>query len=963
MIKENDRNGASAAGRGCFAEKENDMTEYRAVRLTDWLIDKDETDEGIPNGWATTVSPDAQPTVVPSVIQQTFPEYHGAAFYWHRFTPRLSLGPGDRALLRFEGVDYKAAVWLNGKLLGENEGGEVPFSFDVTALLKNEAENLLAVRVVNPTERDIDGLNITNVPCRNKTVQKRAGSSLNHGGIWYPVTLEALPAAYIEDAFFTGQAATGELTAQATLRLTAETDAPARLTLRVFDKTYGRLSAETAEDLLLRPGQNDVRLSLTVPDRRLWDVDDPFLYRAELALTGDFGRSAVTESFGFREFCVKDGWFFLNGRKLFIKSAHSGNAFPAGQMLPAVPAMTRQDFYYAKACGFNMLRSIAGLFRKEQLDFCDEIGLLVYEECLASWCLGEGDCPVGDEEAMLRRWDRCTEAMIRRDRNHPSVVIWGLLNETREGPVFRRAAGFLPRARELDPTRLILLNAGRFDNDPSVGSVSNPGSLVWEPVWGNEGGAERLSPLLDMDLNFCAGDFHTYPEVPMNETVTAALRTLGKGSKPVFLSEFGTGAAFDVIDEWRRFQQAGMSGALEDASWVKAQSEALRRDWERFGLSSVWPDPEMMLLESQRLNADARKRDFDVIRANPRLCGFSLTGLLDHGMCGEGLWTYWRRFKPGMFDAVSDGWAPLRFCLFVKPHCWAGETVELEAVLANDGALREGTYTADFAVMGGGGAAMRFSRTFTVSDDAFAVPVFRERVTLSLPEGRYAFTAYLRDGGSPTGNEIVFYVSDPAAAVPETKALSALGLAETTKQFLAARGVRITEALPDGGLLAVGKEISEEAFGKVLSAAREGATVLFLNARLFLDRPGLLAQTRLADDLCVTAHRDWLYHKECVMTPGTVFGHFGAGLADFPRFGQTFPHAAIETAKTPDRVICPAFYTGYYGYEGAYGAAHVISGFRYGKGELLFNCFGIEENLAVEPAAGILLKALIDIER
>ncbi|MBQ6163300.1 MAG: beta galactosidase jelly roll domain-containing protein [Clostridia bacterium] len=933
------------------------MTEYRSIQLTDWLIDIDPENDGVARGWTAAVSQTAKKTVVPSVIQQTFPEYHGVAFYWHAFTPELTVGVRDRLLLRFAGVDYKATVWLNGVLLGENEGGEVPFSFDVTERIR-PGENLLAVRVVNPTDEDIDGLNITNVPCRNKTVRKRAGSSLNHGGIWYGVTLEALPAAYLDEYFFSCDAKTGRLSARAAVVSAAEETAS--LTLLVYDGD--RLTARRETTVRLYRGENENETAVDVPEFRLWDVDDPYLYRAELRLELADGSHCVSARVGFRDFRIRDGWFCLNGRKLFIKSAHSGNAFPAGQMLPAVPSMTKQDFYYAKACGFNMLRSIAGLFRKEQLDFCDEIGLLVYEECLASWCLGVGaeSCPVGDEESMLRRWDRCTEAMIKRDRNHPSVVIWGLLNETQEGPVFRRAVSFLPRARELDPTRLILLNAGRFDNDPTLGSVSNPGSDRWEPVWGNEGGSERLCELLDLNLNYCAGDFHTYPELPMNGAVLSALRTLGEGSRPVFLSEFGTGSAFDVIDEWLHFWQSGLGPDLEDAAWVGAQSEALMRDWRRFGMESVWPDAEMMLRESQRLNADARLRDFNAIRANPNLCGFSLTGLLDHGMCGEGLWTYWRRFKPEMFDAVSDGWSPLRFCLFVKPHFYAGEPVVFEAALANDGVLKPGVYTAEFAVVGRNGTVTAFRREFTVADDAFAVPVCKETLSLDIPAGEYTFTAFLTDGGAPAGNRLRFYVTDPADTVPNEKTACVFGVEDETVRYLSSRGVTAQDRIPERGAFLVGKRIDRSDFLRVLAAAARGATAVFLNAGLFLAQPELLELTGIADDLRMANRRDWLYHKECVMKPGTVFAAFGAGLVDFPRFGQTFPHPAIETQKTPDLTLCPAFYTGFHEFDGAYGAAHVLCGFRHGAGMLVFNCFSIEENLFSEPAAGLLLKGLLD---
>ncbi len=128
---------------------------------------------------------------------------------------------------------------------------------------------------------------------------------------------------------------------------------------------------------------------------------------------------------GFREFLVKDGFFYLNGRRIFLKSAHTGNAFPVGQMIPTFVKQTREDFVFAKAYGFKCIRNIAGMLRPEQLDLCDEIGLLIYSECFAAWQLGVGNCPIGDEEAMLQRFDNSTSYMIKRDRNHPCVVMWG----------------------------------------------------------------------------------------------------------------------------------------------------------------------------------------------------------------------------------------------------------------------------------------------------------------------------------------------------------------------------------------------------------------------------------------------------------------------------------------------------------------------------------------------------------
>lgn len=105
---------------------------------------------------------------------------------------------------------------------------------------------------------------------------------------------------------------------------------------------------------------------------------------------------------------------------------------------------------------FNAIRFSAGVATRYQLDLCDEIGLMVYEEPYAAWCLQASP-------KMAERYDESLFGMVRRDRNHPSVIIWGLLNETHDGPVFRHAAAALPKLRELDDSRMVLLNSGRWD--------------------------------------------------------------------------------------------------------------------------------------------------------------------------------------------------------------------------------------------------------------------------------------------------------------------------------------------------------------------------------------------------------------------------------------------------------------------------------------------------------------------
>lgn len=927
-----------------------------------WFIATDKENAGKQMGWEGAIASDAIPACVPSIIQQFFPEYHGVAWYWCRFTPELEIDESERVLIKFGGADYLAEVWLNSAYLGSYEGGETPFSFDVTDALKNGEENLLAVRIINPCEYDIDGLNLMNTPHRNKIVGKRAGSNLNHGGLWYGVSLAVVPKVYIDDKFLVGNIHTGEISATVSIISVADAVCDATLTVSVYENKFSDMITQTVVSLSPGSGISEALCKLKVEGHKLWSVDAPNLYRVELTVSSVYGSHSVSLKFGFREFCVKDGFFYLNGKKIFIRSSHSGNAFPVGLMMPTYPDQLQRDFIYAKSAGFNMLRAIAGLFRPEQLDLADEIGLLIYEECYASWCLGYSQweiwsnadeydavsrkypnaAPLGDEQAMLKRWASATEKMILRDRNHPSVVIWGLLNETKNNSVFRCAIDFLPRARELDPTRFIILNSGRFDLDISIGSASNPYSLKWENTWGTDGHPE----LFDTRTPYkWTPDNHHYARVPISDNDTHFFRTFGKDSPlPYFLSEFGVGSNFHVIEEYKQFAARGERPDLEDVSWLKKQSDDFSADFYRLGYGKLFAFPESVLKESQRINADERKRVFDMLRSNPNLPGYSLTGLLDHGMCGEGLWSYWRRWKPEMFDTVSDGFEPLRFCLFATPAVKGGEPFTVEAVLANEGILASGTYTADFAIISDTDVYLTFSESFVVDGESFAVPVMKREISLDIPEGTYKFVASLREG-SPAGASVEFYLFENSALPVIDTEISYTGLTEGAEKLI--KRITVGAKAYDGGeakTVLVGR-CEKEQVAHLVDEARRGAKVFFLERDIFFDEHFLSEIKPVIADIRIMEERsDWLYHKEYALLSREIFGFTGDKLTKLTKFGSVFANQAFSTGTTPDYTLCPGFVTGFYNVPGAYASFHAMMGYNFGCGAVYLNSFKLIDN-------------------
>jgi len=754
-----------------------------------WKLTVDPRNVGREERWAATVRPEAQDAPVPGIIQQVVPGYHGVVWYWTRFRPVRKAAEHERYLLAFGAVDYLSQVYVNGVEIGGHEGGETPFVLDATAAIKPDAQNLLAVRVLNPMEEPIDGVKLSEIPHRNNpSGPPQPGAGMNTGGIIETVHLEIAPAVRITDIFARPDARTGRIDATVTVVNQSGSEVSAALAMIVGPAAGGEIEDATSDNVACPPGESIHELHVTIREPRLWDIDDPQLYRVTASLTAGPYRHDRTVRCGFRDFRVEDGFFRLNGRRIFLKSTHTGNHFPIGQIVPPNRDQMRRDFIMAKAAGYNMVRFIAGLAHPEQLDFCDEIGLMVYEESKAGWLLA-------DSPHMRQRYDASTREMIVRDRNHPCVTIWGMLNETWPGRVFNHAVEALEMVRELDETRLVLLNSGRFDHQPNIGSAANPGSRRWQYLWGDEGEGKPTDTTPENYYRHM-GEIHIYPPLPHPRETIDLIRGLGQVNKPIFFSEYGLASVMNVIDEIRRYQQVGARTDLEDATLIRSMAERFEADWRRWEFDSTCAFPEHLLRASQEKHFKLRRLGFDMIRSNPGICGYNLTGMLDHGFSGEGVWTYWREWKPGCADAMTDGWADLRWCLFVTPqHVTAGKPFTVEAVLANEDVLGPGTYPARFRILGDDGIVWEKSADVTIpqppagKDGPLAVPAIKEQVTLDVPAGQYLLAAELEHGGAPRGDRLEFPVSVEPDRSKVKRRVRVWGLDERIVRWLEERNV------------------------------------------------------------------------------------------------------------------------------------------------------------------------------
>ncbi|MDO5552134.1 MAG: glycoside hydrolase family 2 TIM barrel-domain containing protein [Planctomycetia bacterium] len=424
-----------------------------------WHIARDPDNSGRDKNWNCEVAADAVACKVPWILQGTFPDYNGLVWYWRQFEVPATFQQGGRYLLHFDQVDYYGEFWLNGTLLGKHEGGETPFVFDVTEALNRNGNNFLAVRVLNPINEPIDGIVFDQTPRRCKKMPfVYAGGSINHGGITGSVRLEAVPAVYLDDVYVDARI-DGTVKVRITVNNASATVTQNQLELCISDGRSGDTVISVTNSCPCEQGLSTIEMTAKVNNPRLWELNSPALYRATVRLVTPDNNTFSEKSarFGFRDFRFENGYFRLNGKRIYIKSTHTVNNYPIGLQFPHDPDLWRRDLLNLKTMGFNMVRFIWGGSYPEQLDYCDEIGLMVYNEPYTSH-------DMQDSPNASVRWHSGLGDLIKRDRNHPSIVIWGLLNEIQaHSVIFRFAVDSLPFVRQLDSSRMVLLNSGRWD--------------------------------------------------------------------------------------------------------------------------------------------------------------------------------------------------------------------------------------------------------------------------------------------------------------------------------------------------------------------------------------------------------------------------------------------------------------------------------------------------------------------
>lgn len=412
-----------------------------------------------PTGGWSRLPADSLAVQVPGTVEEylwdTHGDYRGVSWWWRTFEAPADC-TGRHIVLHFEAVRLRAEVFLDAQLVGYDVIGNTPFDVDLTGRLTPGRQHTLAVRITDPSG---------NLSWEDFLVDRwgdyRIPPSHGFGGITAPVRLIVTDPVYVHDIFVQNRPEPKQV--DVALTLANATDRPLTQDVRLEVRPVGGgdpVCTYECPAVACEPGETVIVQRLDAPAARLWELHDPQLYECHVTLSGG---DAHAVRFGFRWFTPEIGAeraiFRLNGRRIVLRSAISWSFWPVNGIFPTAE-LAERHIAAAQRLGLNTLNFHRAIGCPQVLDVADERGLLYYEEPGGYCCLD------GDEFAFAWAREKLFR-MIRRDRNHPALVIYNMINEE-SWPATQRHEQDLARAQQLDPTRAITLTSawnkpGLFD--------------------------------------------------------------------------------------------------------------------------------------------------------------------------------------------------------------------------------------------------------------------------------------------------------------------------------------------------------------------------------------------------------------------------------------------------------------------------------------------------------------------
>lgn len=652
-----------------------------------WQIAFDPQNQGLKSGWSRQGWPaqNAQPIQVPAIWNIEYPQADGVGFYRTTFSVPDSW-QGKHVLLHFEGSIYRSEVWINDKFVGSHEGGYTPFWFDITPFIQFGEEGVLIVRVTALSKtKTVDGMVLEQTPLSKQSWYYA------FGGIWGKVFLESCHMVACQELIIDPDLRRERAELNICLNNRHEGFRQVQLVLKVID-SRGEMAYHQESSVAAPPGTAHFMYTLPLPRPLPWSCEQPNLYRLEVEVKDEAGNiDHQVESFGMRDFTVKDGEFYLNGEPIYIRGILLQPNFPVNLIQHPNREMMVREITLAKEAGFNLIRTHLQSNPPGYLDLTDQMGMLVYAESCLAW--------IRYSPRLLDHGKREMKALIDHNRNHPSVVYWGVYNEN--PPASALNGEYLSQfARTIDPTRVIVDNSGgSLAIDQDFGWIDRAAMI---PSWKAQ--KERIL------------DIHLYLGSPISQAVYNWLNSLGSVTNSkvlveegigsmhvaeefdresrsyqgkVFVSELGYGGMSDLDETVARFE--GREDLL-DSRELKAFRDSLNAGFEKRKLGKVFGTVKNLYLEAQQLQALGNTQQLEALLCNPRISGYVITQLNDVAWeFHAGLLDLWRHPKLAYYAAQRLNLPHVLVLRADKEAAAPGDSINVDLTVVNQEVLSTST--------------------------------------------------------------------------------------------------------------------------------------------------------------------------------------------------------------------------------------------------------------------------------
>ncbi|GBD89963.1 beta-glucuronidase [bacterium BMS3Abin04] len=437
-----------------------------------WKFKVDRNNEGVKNKWYNGFEEDSEIAVPGSWNEQLdnldLLTYVGKAWYAKNiFIPKNF--KRKRVWIRFDSVDFHSSLWVNGKFIGNNGSGYLPFDFEISEFVKCGENNIIVLSVDNILTDDTIPQGIqaeyykNENRLRDETYPAARFDFSPNGGIHRPVYIYTTPQVFIEDIIIKTKL-TSENSSKVSLQISTNTKIKGELHINISGSES--ICKETVE-----LNSDSISLEVAVDNIKLWGLKEPNLYDLSIELVSENKTvDSYSLSFGFREIEVKGTNFLLNGKPVYMQGFGKHEDFPAFGKGFNYQSLVK-DFSLMKWMHANSFRTSHYPYAEEVLEMADRNGFLIIDEVPAV-SLDFRKVNGGT----LKSHKQFINRLVSRDKNHPSVVAWAVGNEPNlvgeesyyDGRGEKYWREVFQTVRELDDTRPVTVpNCQRAGiNDP-----------------------------------------------------------------------------------------------------------------------------------------------------------------------------------------------------------------------------------------------------------------------------------------------------------------------------------------------------------------------------------------------------------------------------------------------------------------------------------------------------------------